>query len=128
MQTGRFINKLADNVLAYYYTPNYEQLLTKQNLEFVWNQTQSGTNIFPEDLAITYTTITPEFDGSRLILANDTVILKFADSELTKFLVDSEKKILLDRANATLNLPSRVQAFQKNNGQALSNPLPEVKL
>lgn len=89
MRTGRFVNKLVNNTLAFFQTEGCENLLSKRNLETVWNQDTSGENIFSDDLAITYTVITPEFDNcGRQILANDTEIVKF-DYTDTKMLLEA---------------------------------------
>lgn len=107
MKTGRFINKLHNDILAYFQTQDCDQLLTDQNFKALWNTNQSGTYAFPDDCAFAYTTITPEFDsGGRMILANDTVIVKFEPD-------DYEQKI---------------REYKENNGGVLCNPLPEVKL
>jgi hypothetical protein len=129
MKTGRFINCLdKNNILQYLGTPEYHTLLSKQNLQIVWNMTNSGVNEFKDDLAITNTIIKPDFDGSRVIYANDTVILKFEPTELLGFLTPDEKALLMDRANQTYNLLSKLQVAQKNNGFELKNPLPQVTL
>lgn len=119
MKTGRFINKLTDNILAYYGTQDFHTLLNKQNMQTVWNMTSSGENVFPDDLAITYTTITPDFDGSRVIYANDTVILKFDHTD-TAFILQTLKD--------KLELIQKMQAFQSKNGFEYKNPLPPVNL
>jgi hypothetical protein len=129
MKTGRFINRLnKNNVLDYYGTQDYHTLLNKQNLQAVWNMTSSGVNEFKDDLAITNTIITPDFDGSRVIYANDTVILKFEPIELIGFLTPDEKGILMERANQAYNLLNKLQVAQNNNGFELKNPLPQVTL
>jgi hypothetical protein len=119
MKTGRFINKLNNNILAYYGTEDYHLLLNKKNMQTVWNMTSSGENVFPDDLAITYTTITPDFDGSRVIYANDTVILKF-DYTDTEFILQTLKD--------KLDLINRMQTVQAKNGFELKNPLPNITL
>ena len=129
MKTGRFINCLdKNNILQYLGTENYHTLLNKQNMQIVWNMTNSGLNTFKDDLAITYTTIKPDFDGSRVIYANDTVILKFEPTELLAFLTADEKALLMERANQTYNLLNKMQAYQGNNGFEHKNPLPQVTL
>jgi hypothetical protein len=119
MKTGRFINKLTNNILAYYGTQDFDKLLNKQNMQTVWNSTTSGENIFPDDLAITYTTITPDFDGSRVIYANDTVILKF-DYTDTPFILQQLKE--------KMNIIGKMQTYQGKNGFEYKNPLPQVNL
>lgn len=120
MQTGRFINTLTNNVLAFYQTDKCGELLNKDNLTTVWNMKQSGFNVFDDDLAIANTIITPEFDDAgRLILANDTVIVCFTPEELLHLIVN-----VVDG----LDYRKQIEVYQQNNGVALSNPLPEVKL
>ncbi len=117
MLTGRFINKV-NQTLSFYGTPDYDRLLKKENLEKVWNMTQSGTNYFPDDLAITNTVITPEVDGSRVIYGNDTIIIKFTRSDLS---------FILEALNNHLNITKKLVVIQ-GNGVELKNPLPEVKI
>ena len=106
MKTGRFINKLHNNVLAYFQTQGCDSLLTAENFKALWNVDRSGIYPFPDDFAFAYVTLTPEFDsGGRMILANDTVIVKFEPQDFEEL----------------------VKRFKENNG-TLSNPLPEVKL
>ena len=129
MKTGRFINRLdKNNILQYLGTQGFDQLLTRENMQSVWNATSSGENVFKDDLAITNTIITPDFDGSRVIYANDTIITKFEAADLFNFLTPDEKAILLQRANQTYNLTARMQNAQHNNGVELKNPLPSVQL
>jgi hypothetical protein len=127
MRTGRFINCLdKNNILQYLGTQDYHTLLNKANMQAVWNMTASGVNTFKDDLAITNTIIKPDFDGSRVIYANDTVILKFEPNELLGFLTQDEKGILMERANQAYNLLSKLLVAQNNNGFELKNPLPNV--
>lgn len=129
MKTGRFINCLDNNnILQYLGTQDYYNLLSKQNMQLVWNMTASGENIFPDDLAIVNSIVTPDFDGSRVIHANDTVILKFEPTELFNFLTPDEKNILLQRANQTYSLTAKMAAYQNKNGFEPKNPLPPVNL
>jgi hypothetical protein len=129
MRTGRFINCLdKNNILQYLGTPEYHTLLNKQNLQTVWNMTNSGVNEFKDDLAITNTIIKPDFDGSRVIYANDTVILKFEPNELLGFLTPDEKALLMERATTAYNLLNKLQVAQSNNGFELRNPLPQVTI
>jgi hypothetical protein len=118
MKTGRFINTLDKNVLAFFSTENYDQLLNKQNLELVWNLNVSMDNFFPDDLAITHTNVTPQFDGSRTIYANDTIIVKFSPDDIP---------LILECLNKQLNILDKIKAIQ-GNGVELKNPLPEVKI
>jgi len=129
MKTGRFINCLSkQNILQYLGTPDFHTLLNKQNMQTVWNMTNSGANTFPDDLAITNTIITPDFDGSRVIYANDTVIVKFEPNDLTPYLQPNELAILLDRANQTNQLTTRMEMYQGKNGFENKNPLPTVNI
>jgi hypothetical protein len=120
MKTGRFINTLTNNVLAFYQTDKCEELLNKENLITVWNMKQSGFSIFDDELAIANTIITPEFDDAgRMILANDTVIVRFAPEELLHLLLS-----VMDGQDYR----KLIETYQQNNGGALCNPLPEVVL
>jgi hypothetical protein len=129
VRTGRFINCLdKNNILQYLGTQDYHTLLNKKNMEDVWNRTTSGESIFKDDLAITHTIIKPDFDGSRTIYANDTIILKFEPQELLGFLNQDEKAILMDRINQTYSLLSKMQVYQSKNGFEQKNPLSPVNL
>jgi hypothetical protein len=121
MKTGRFINKLNRNVLAFYQTDNVENLLNKKNFEAVWNMQQSGKTIFPDDLAVASTVVKPDFDNAgRMILANDTVIVKFDYSDT--------QSILQALMGNGMQLNSRLDSYQAKNGFELKNPLPPVSL
>ena len=121
MKTGRFINKLRNNILAFYQTDGVESLLNKRNFEEVWNMRQSGKTVFPDDLAVASTIIKPEFDNAgRMIYANDTVIVKFDYSD-TPAILDA---LLKDG----MQLNSRLDAYQSKNGFELRNPLPTVNI
>jgi len=117
--TGRFINTLHKNVLAYFQTDKCETLLSKENFKTVWNLTQSGHHYFIEDLAITNTIITPEFDESgRMILSNDTAIVKFTQDDLP---------LILEILNDHLNVLGKLRVIQ-GNGVELTNPLPNPEV
>jgi hypothetical protein len=106
MKTGRFINKLHNNVLGYFQTEGCDTLLSDENFKALWNVDHSGIYEFNKDMAFAYVTLTPEFDsGGRMIMANDTVIVKFEPEDFEE----------------------QVKVYKQNNG-ALSNPLQEVKL
>jgi len=111
MKTGRFVNTVTNKSLSYYGTAGWENLLSEANMAVLWNLDHSEVNYFLDDLAITDTVITPEFDGNRMIYANDTVIAKF---ETVKELLEYT------------GLSEKLKAYQRNNGHSLSNPLPEV--
>ena len=121
MKSGRFINKLRNNILAFYQTDGVENLLNKKNFEAVWNMQQSGKTIFTDDLAVASTIITPAFDNAgRMIFANDTVIIKFDYSDTQNIL-----EALLGNG---MQLTSRIDSYQAKNGFELKNPLPQVTL
>ena len=121
MKTGRFINKLRNNILAFYQTDGVESLLNKHNFEEVWNLRQSGKTVFTDDLAIASTIITPAFDNAgRMIYSNDTVIVKFDYSDTQNIL-----EALLGNG---MNLDKRLNEFQSKNGFELRNPLPPVNI
>jgi hypothetical protein len=121
VKTGRFINTLSRNVLVNLETDGVEYLLNKKNYEAVWNMTESGKNVFPDDLAVTSTIVKPVFDNAgRMIYANDTVIVKFDYSDT--------QNILLALMGNGMQLTSRIDTYQAKNGFELKNPLPQVKL
>ena len=113
MKTGRFVNTVTNSSLSYYGTKDWERLLSEPNIAVLWNLDHSEVNYFLDDLAVTDTVITPEFDGNRMIYANDTVIAKF---ETVKELLEYT------------GLPEKLRTYPRNNGGTLSNPLPEVEL
>jgi hypothetical protein len=115
MKTGRFINTLQNNVLAYFQTSNCAKLLSQENARTVWNMKQSGANYFPDDLAVAYSEVWPEFDkAGRIIMANDTVIVKFEASEILSFLKNG--------------IVERIRKVQQRNGGDLANPLPDIEV
>jgi hypothetical protein len=129
MQFGRLINKLHNNALANYQTENFEKLLNSKNMQAIWNANQPGANFFPDDYAISYTALTPEFDAhGRMIIANDTVIAKFDRTELTDLLLPNEVQALLQRALNSYQLVNRIATYQGKNGVELKNPLSPVNL
>lgn len=121
MKTGRFINKLTNNILAYYQTNGVEALLNKKNFETVWNTCESGKTIFPDDLAVASTVITPNFDNAgRMIFANDTIIVKFDYTDT--------QTILQALMGNGMQLNNRIDTYQAKNSFELKNPLPPVTL
>jgi hypothetical protein len=117
MRTGRFIKTVVNGSEQFYQTDNCETLLNSKNLQEVGNLAESGKNVYPDDLAVAYTTITPEFeDGGRIYYTNDTVIIKFsiADADL-----------LLQAASDKLKLDVRVPKYQATTKQS-TQPLPDV--
>jgi hypothetical protein len=119
MQTGRFINKLENDVLTYYQTSGLENLLTPQNLKAVWNINEQGEyfQCFPDEMALALSSVTLAVDsGGRQIVNNDTVIVKFDFSD---------RETILGALKYSL-LPRMKQV--QNNGEELKNPLSEVKL
>jgi len=113
MKTGRFVNTVTNKTLSYYGTRGWEDLLNEVNVGVLWNLDHSEVNYFLDDLAITDTVITPEFEGNRLIYANDTLIVKF----------DTVKELL-----EYTGLEQKLKSYQRNNGHSLKNPLPDVEL
>ncbi len=121
MQTGRFVNKLENDALAYYQTEGVENLLSKETLAKVWNINTPGEYFqsFPDEMALALSTVSHTTDsGGRSIVNNDTIIVKFDFSD---------REIILEALKNHLSLLPRMKQLQ-NNGEELKNPLTEVKL
>ena len=124
MQTGRFINKLVNDRESFFQTDGAEKLLNKTNFMTVWNLSNQGPgeyeNKFLDDMAITNTIISIVAEsGGRIIHENDTIIIKFDESD---------REQILDMLIERLNLLRTMSKLQHNNEElVLMNPLPEVK-
>jgi hypothetical protein len=126
MIVGRLINKLEnDDILHWYQTKDVEYLLSKNNLEAVWNIGRvegegTHTRLFPEDMAITRSVITVNWDSSgRICFDNDTVILKFTTDD---------QQLLLSVIIEKLNLFDRLTKIQEAPMEELHNPLPQPEI
>lgn len=121
MIVGRIINRLEDDVLHYYQTKGVEYLLSKENFEQVWNIGKlegagTHTRMFLEDMAISRSVITANWDSSgRLVLDNDTIILKFTVED---------QELLLTTIVQKLNLFDKLTEIQNAPLEAFHNPLP----
>lgn len=130
MQIGRIIHTTIDGRDQILQTAEADKLLTADNYTAVSNLTQPEIREFPEDYAVTYTSVTPEFEEStgRMFYKNNTLIAKFTPLELFSFLKVEEVAKLLNRAKERTNLFNRMVKTSQNDGVALCNPLPEVIL
>ena len=128
MITARFIHTVVNGKEELFSTANFDGILNDNNLLPLLSASMSGKQIFYDDRAITLTRVTPNQEpGGRSFTTTDGIICKFGDEELLRYLKPEEIVMLLRRINNRLNLTSRMQSAQRN-GEALRNPLPEVKI
>jgi len=124
MLTGRFRQKLVNNSIEYYQTTGAENLLSTNNLNQLMSHYKDGKgeywDTFKKDLALAYTKVVPSNDDAgRQMFDTDTIIIKFTKKDYSK---------LLDIAIKHYNLFGRMVVYMQKNGDALGNPLPEVKI
>jgi hypothetical protein len=128
MITARFIHTVVNGKEELFSTTNFDGILNDKNLLPLLSSNMQGEQSYYDDKAISYTTVTPNQEPhGRSYTTTDSVICKFSDTELISYLKPEEIMMLLRRINNKLNLTSRM-AFAQNTGDALKNPLMEVKL
>ena len=126
MIAARFIHTVVNGKEELFTTANFDGILNANNLLPLLSTSMSGEQIFYDDRAITHTRIVPDQEPhGRMYMTTDSVICKFSAEELVSYLKPKEIMTLLRRINTKLNLISRMQSAQQNNG-GVSNPLPEV--
>lgn len=124
MLTGRFVQKLNNNVLDYYETVGVEDLLSPANMTCLMSRYKDGegeyTDTFKDDLAIAYTKVTSSADDSgRRTFDTDSIILKFTPKDFAN---------MLDPVIRHYNLYGRMMKYLQANGETLRKPLPVVKI
>jgi len=130
MQTGRIIHTTINGRDQILESANVHQLLNDKNYEAVANLFQSEMNKLPEDHALTYTFVTPDFEEStgRSFYKVDTVICRFTPEELISYLKREEVERLLNRVEQKNTLFNRMGQSLQKNGEELTNPLSEPEV
>jgi hypothetical protein len=132
IEYGRFLHAVNNGGDTAINTPNFSVLLNQWNRNKVSSLLVPEINFFGDDLAITCTSVTPEYEEQtgRITQKIDTIIVKFQSSPLLKLLSPPELVLLLQRANKRYGIVDKMRKYQTTNEVKINDevPIPSIAL